>query len=255
MEKVARFKPGENVSVRPDGTTANAQLKAGRFVTVTGKGDDGSYLAKHSTAGTPRSFGVTQRDSADPSKEDPRSVDLLVECVRTGSIPFVEAGGEISAPCDGAIGANGRVVEAEAAEAADLDTGLVADNNGVTFTANEAGVNGNGITVALVDPAANNVPLSVDSDGTDIIVTLATNAEGDITSTAAQVIAAVNEHDGASQLVTATNKGSSNGTGVVDPVEPTNLAGGTAAQSGAAAVCRILTSADEAGKFVEVDLY
>jgi hypothetical protein len=38
MEKIARFKPGDNVSVRPDGELAGDQLKAGRLVARTGYG-------------------------------------------------------------------------------------------------------------------------------------------------------------------------------------------------------------------------
>lgn len=255
MEKIARFKPGENVTVRPDGKTEGAQLQAARFVSVTGVGDEGTYLAKHSSAGEPHPFGVTQRSSANPAVEDERSVDLLVETVRTGSIPWVEAGDEITAPCEGAIGANGRVVEAAAAVAAHVDTGLVGENNGITWTAKDAGEGGNAISVTLVDPPGNGVALSVDVDGGEIVVTLATDGASAITSTAAQVIAAIAEHDVASQLVTATNKGASNGTGVVKAVAKTSLAGGEGATDGGEAVCKVLTDADEAGDFVQVDLY
>src|SRR4051812_31502429 len=174
MEKIGRYKPGENVTVRPDGTSSGAKLRAGRFVDVTGYGDDRCYLAKHSSAGSSHPFGVTQRDSADPSKEDPRSVDLLVE-VQKGGIPFVEAGGEITAPVGGPGGPEGKVVAAGAAVAAHRDTGLVSENNGITWTARETGLAGNGLSVTLVDPSGNSVALSVDVDGGEIVVTLATD--------------------------------------------------------------------------------
>ena len=52
---------------------------------------------------------------------------------------------------------------------------------------------GNSLTAQLVDPGgANNAPLSVSLAGNAIRVSLATNATGAITSTAAQVVAAIN---------------------------------------------------------------
>lgn len=254
MEKIARYKPGDNITVRPDGVLLADQLKAGRFVQVTGIGDDSCYEAAHASAGDPHPFGVTQRESANPATEDPRSVDLLVECVRTGSVPRVEAGEAIVAPTDVAVGADGKAVALDAATAATLDTGLVGENNGITWTAKEAGTGGNAITITIVDPAGNNVALSVDVDGTDIVVTGATDGASALTSTAALVIAAVEEHDLASQLVSVANKGASSGAGVVKAVAETPLAGGTAGTTGAA-VGKALTSAEEAGDFIEVSLY
>lgn len=123
MEKIARYKPGDNITVRPNGGEASDQLKAGRFVTVVDIGDDRCYLAKHSAAGEAHPFGVTQRDSADPSKEDPRSVDLLVECVRTGSVPLVQAAVEIKAGEQVGCGKDGEAVKAVASSEAEIKEG------------------------------------------------------------------------------------------------------------------------------------
>jgi phage terminase large subunit-like protein len=119
-EKIARFKPGDNVSVKPNGPLAGDQLKCGRFVTVAKKDEKGNYLADHSAAGEAHPFGVTQRDSAKPNVEDTNSVDLLVECVRTGSIPFVEAGEVIDADptVEVAVGEDGKAVKAEGEDVA-----------------------------------------------------------------------------------------------------------------------------------------
>ncbi len=74
---------------------------------------------------------------------------------------------------------------------------------------------GNDITVAFVNPGANDAPLSVSVAGNTITVNLATNAEGAIVSTAAQVVAAINAHAGASALVEAYTYRGNAGAGVV----------------------------------------
>lgn len=254
FEKIGRYKPGQNVTVKPNGELAGDQLKAGRFVTITGYDEaTRTYLADHSAAGEQHPFGVTQRESAKPNVEDPRSVDLLVE-VQKGGIPFVEAGEEIAAPTNIAVGEDGKAFALDAAVAASVDAGVVGENNAITYTAKAAGVAGNAISVTLTDPPGNNVALSVDVDGTDIEVTLATDGASAITSTAAQVIAAIKEHDVASQLITAANKGASSGAGVVKALAKTSLSGGLAGSTGDA-VGRALTSADAAGDYIEVDLF
>jgi hypothetical protein len=113
----------------------------------------------------------------------------------------------------------------QAGALATLLTGVVASNNAIRWTSRDARVP----RVQLVDPAGASVALSVDVDGLDIIVTLATNGSSVITSTATQVMAAVNEHDAASGLVTVASEGASTGAGVVAPVAITALTvGGTA---------------------------
>lgn len=255
MEKIGRFKPGQNVSVRPDGELAGDQLKAARFVAITGYGKDRSYLASHAEPGDPHPFGVTQRDSAKPNVEDPTSVDLLVECM-TGGIPFVEAGEAIVAPADIAVGTDGKAVVAGGSVAASLKTGVVGSNNAITWTAKDAGDDGNDLAVELLNTGKEKA-LAVDVDGDTISVTLATNGvgAGEITSTAAQVIAAIAEHDTASQLVTAANTAGSSGAGVIAAVAKTSLAGGSDAEGEAAVVGKALTSAEEAGEYVEVLFY
>lgn len=139
------------------------------------------------------------------------------------------------------------------AVAASLVTGLVGSNNAIRWTADEPGEAGEDIRVALVDPAANSQALAVDVDGDDITVSLATDGAGAIVSTAAQVIAAVNEHDTASQLVTAANAGVSNGTGVVTAVGLTPLAGGADEDAGLIKFGRI-SSIDDTTDIAQVNL-
>lgn len=146
----------------------------------------------------------------------------------------------VEVPYTGAPGLNyqslvanglGGVKPPAAAVAAALATGVVANNNAITFTAKQAGLVGNDISLTMVDPAGNNGALSVDVVGRDIIVTLATEGTSAIASTAADVIAAVIA-SAAGDLVTPTNTGASTGAALVVAVAKTDLAGGTDASVG-----------------------
>jgi hypothetical protein len=104
------------------------------------------------------------------------------------------------------------------------------------ITANESGTAGNAITFAVVNPAENDYPLTVfttyateisDTDQINFVVKPATNGSGVITSTANDVIAAVNADAVAKLYVTATRPNGA-GTLAVVAVASTNLAGGTA---------------------------
>lgn len=226
MEQIARF-PLHHLTVKAE----REQLPAGRLVTFDGKSAQGDIKGRLAVAGSPRVLGCTQYDSADPKATPaPATHDnsLRVDVVRGGSIIRVQAGEEVSEGDDLACGASGKVVVADAAVAAHLDTGLVSENNGITWTANEPGIDGNNLSIAILNTGKEKA-LSVDVDGDKIIVTAATNGTGagEITSTAAQVMAAILEHDTASQLVSTANKGASSGAGVVKAVAETPLAGGT----------------------------
>lgn len=106
-----------------------------------------------------------------------------------------------------------------------LQTGTVPANNAILWTAVPEGTAGNSIRVALSNPGGTGT-LSVSVSGNDITVTLARTG-GVITSTAADVIAAIKAHSGASALVRASNYSTSNGTGLVVAVSLTYLAGGS----------------------------
>ncbi len=76
---------------------------------------------------------------------------------------------------------------------------------------------GNEITVALTGPGTADAPLSVAVDGTSIAVSLATDSAGTVTSTAAQVVAALNASPEASALIVAYTYRGNAGAGVVAP--------------------------------------
>ncbi|MFG1780004.1 M14 family metallopeptidase [Micromonospora sp. NPDC049048] len=86
---------------------------------------------------------------------------------------------------------------------------------------------GNGISVELADPGAADVPLSVTVTGPAVRVTLGTDGDGAVSSTAAQVVAALNA--GAGTLVRAYTYRGSPGTGVVAPAAWTPLSDGLSA--------------------------
>lgn len=103
------------------------------------------------------------------------------------------------------------------------------DDNALTFTARVAGSPGNSITVEYVDPGADGA-LSVSVAGPAITVTLA-YAEAAITSTAAEVLAAIDAHPQANELVSvaidASDTGSGDdGSGVVTAIAKTALESG-----------------------------
>jgi hypothetical protein len=75
-----------------------------------------------------------------------------------------------------------------------------------------------------------------------ISVSLATGSGGAITSTAAQVLAAINANAAANVLVTAMNAASNSGAGVVTALSPTNL--GDVQGSSPTIDCKLQTSGD-----------
>src|SRR5436305_15107080 len=96
-EQIARFKPGDNVTVKAKG----APLAAGRLVKVVARdAGTGVYEAEHSVeADVGKPFGVTQRSTNDPTNaaENTRSVELLTECVRRGAIARIQVAAEVKA--------------------------------------------------------------------------------------------------------------------------------------------------------------
>jgi hypothetical protein len=86
----------------------------------------------------------------------------------------------------------------------------------VVLTSNDFGQNGgNDITAQIVNPGANSSPLSVSVTGKAIKVSAATDATGAITSTAKQVVDAINASTDATALVSAALYRTNAGAGVV----------------------------------------
>lgn len=102
------------------------------------------------------------------------------------------------------------------------------DDNAIVYTARVAGSAGDAITVQYVDPGAD-AALSVSVASTAITVNLA-YAESAITSTAAEVLAAIQADGEANSLVSVALDGTDSnpvdGSGVVTAIAKTALAGG-----------------------------
>lgn len=95
------------------------------------------------------------------------------------------------------------------------------------FASSVYGTGGNATTIQLVDPGAPNVPLSVAVVGAAVTVTLATDGASVLTSTWADVAAAINGNAAAAALMSAVVL--QNGDTVAAVIALTNLAGGAAA--------------------------
>jgi len=121
----------------------------------------------------------------------------------------------------------GKYEKYTAATFATLATGVVGNNNAITYTAKSGGTAAHGIKIQHKDPASNSQALNVTIENDTIVVSLATSEAGAITSTAADVIAAVNAALGVKDLVTAANTGASDGSGVMTAMAATALAGAT----------------------------
>jgi len=113
------------------------------------------------------------------------------------------------------IGVIGTAPDAQSQTAAALTFGDAAQNTALTFTAKAAGSLGNQISVRLRAPDGASSALSVSVKDRAITVSLATNGGGSVTSTAAQVRAAVLDHTDAAQLVNVTHAGGSSGAGIM----------------------------------------
>lgn len=247
VEQRARFNPGDNIPVYAD----PAAIEAGRFVIITGKNSRGGYKARHCTAGE-RASGIAER-KVPAVTNGYANVHNSTNINRVGAIAWVESGAAIVFGALLVSDGVGRAVAAGTGGSATLTTGTVGANNAITWTAQDPGADANEVRIRLLDPAGNSQALAVDVDGDDIIVSLATNGSGVITSTAAQVIAAVNEHDAASGMVVAANAAGSSGAGVVLAVALTNLAGGSDPAAEGAIQGRALTAAAGAGVYIEID--
>lgn len=158
-------------------------------------------------------YGITQ----DYVKEDGKSVSVKV----LGPIK-VEANAAISPGSRIKAAALGRVAAAIAA----LTTALSSTNRDLTFTSKLRGREGDLISVKYTDPAGNSQALAVSVTGKAINVSLATSGAGAITSTAAEIKAAIEASSAANALVAITYPASNNGSGVVTAMTQTFLSGG-----------------------------
>jgi hypothetical protein len=107
---------------------------------------------------------------------------------------------------------------------AQFGTGATATANKTFFVTSEAWGHegGNQLTMELVNPGTASSALAVTRNGNDITVSLGTNAEGALVSTAAEVVAAINASS-ASEVLKAYTYRRNAGGGVVDAAARTSL--------------------------------
>lgn len=91
-----------------------------------------------------------------------------------------------------------------------------------TFTANEFGSYGNSISIALIDPAAPSVPLSISVVGNAIEVTLETDGASAIITDESALTTAMMADSNVTALISVTGAGAT----VKSALPPTTLAGG-----------------------------
>jgi hypothetical protein len=124
---------------------------------------------------------------------------------------------------------------------ATLNFNPAGDDNSLTITAADYGPGGNDISIAYVDPEANDAELTVTVEGKAITVSLATDETGTIITTAAEIDAALEANEEADALVIAQvhagDSGSGDdGSGVVTAMARDNLEGGTGVGVGVAGI-------------------
>src|SRR5215208_972568 len=103
--------------------------------------------------------------------------------------------------------------------------GTTAQSQAVVLTTRAWGheEGGNDVTAEFRNPFNVNAPLTVTAVGKDIVVNLGTNASGQLSSTASQVVSAINSQPAASALVVALTYRGNAGGGIVQPHAKVNL--------------------------------
>jgi hypothetical protein len=139
---------------------------------------------------------------------------------------------------------------------ATLDVNPTGTDNALTFTAVEYGPGGNDISIAYVDPGGTTASLAVTVERKAITVSLARAANA-ITTTAAQIVTAIEAHAGASELVTVevdtSDSGSEDdGSGVVTAFARDYLQGGTGTGVGIARKGSRYTDYDTPALYINV---
>jgi hypothetical protein len=125
----------------------------------------------------------------------------------TGSILTPQDPMEVKAYCEGRAYAKGG---GSITYASGL-TGVVANNNAIRWTSK---IPGNGIEVNLVNPGPDQLTITISVNSNKLYIGMETDDQGDVVSTAGDVIAALTANAEGSKYVAAANEGASTGIGV-----------------------------------------
>jgi hypothetical protein len=107
--------------------------------------------------------------------------------------------------------------------AAQAQFGTAADSTLYVTSKAYGSEGGDDISVTLANPGSADAPLTVSVNGKDVVVKLATDGSGQITSTAAQVVGALGANTDAAKLLTASTYRGNAGSGVVSAASATRL--------------------------------
>jgi len=111
------------------------------------------------------------------------------------------------------------------AKKASLETDFAAENSNLIFEAVNVGTEGNSVTIEFVDPYDSDIEATAELDGNALVVTLGTDAYGEITTTAEEVVDLVEAIDGIEDVLTV-ELAEDYDTGVVEELAETALTGG-----------------------------
>jgi len=107
-------------------------------------------------------------------------------------------------------------------------TNFQTSNTNLYFASRDKSPDANNIRISYSNPGPDNPTISVMVAGTDITVILATDVNGDITSTASDVKTAIENDQSAYNLIEIVDHVyDSDGSGIVEAMIPTNLKGGS----------------------------
>lgn len=108
---------------------------------------------------------------------------------------------------------------------ATLSTALAGADNDIVYTAKKVGTAGNAVQVQYAGLGVSQ-PLTIVVTGNLVKINARTNSGSAPISTASEIVAAVNAHEQANNLVSAKLKAPDTGVGVISIMSATNLAGG-----------------------------
>jgi len=163
-------------------------------------------------------------DSEDLSGGEP-TLKLVSSLLLKGQTGDAGAPGSKGDPGDLTINESTPVAEIVEVKSA-LSTALTGDDNDLVFTSKLVGVLGDDSTIAYVAPATPNAELGIVVTGSAIVVNLATANPGYCTTTASDIITAIEADAAANALVGVVNKASNDGSGIVTAMAAASLAGG-----------------------------
>lgn len=108
---------------------------------------------------------------------------------------------------------------------AQVFSNLSGTNNDLYFESLVDTFDDNEITITYLDPGENNSVLSLELDCNDITISLQTDSEGNIVSTASDICNLINNDEFCSKIVTVSNHSGNDGSGIVTAMDQIKLTG------------------------------